>query len=308
MDNTALMMGYGASLMIFSLPLLGIFWMYLKGIRQGFTALIGACVYFNFYTLLFTIVIVQLIGQFIPGFTEMMNLPAGKAFFYAVVGGGLVEVGRLVGFRFGTGGKKRWIDAVGLGLGYGVAANIPYVWTILETMAITSYVQSQIVKLGEDGFVDKVIEYGYTAEQAQGLLDIALNQSMGTSLMYSIQIITTVVFAVALSLLVLGMMQKDLCFEKTPAVCLMIAIASHILIDGVPILVQGMYDSIQTNYLLAGYLLLCAAGAGWFIRWSIKKYGDDPYDEPEARERKQKKLKRPASGSSISANATRKVK
>ena len=307
--TTGIMAGFGTALMMFALPVMVLFWMYLKGMKQGFNALIGVCVYFNFYALIFTVVIIGFGSNYIPALKTVLSYPAGMAFFYAVIGGICCEFGRYLGLRFGLGEKHRSIDAIGLGIGYGFAANIPYVRNILMNMAVIRLVKSSVSSLGESGFIDQMVENGIAKESAEEMLELVNSLNFSHSVMYCIQIIATYCFAIALSLLVLGVLRKNLLFENMPFLCVWIAAAAHILTDGVPILMQQMLTDANTNYYIAMYLILVGAGAIWLIRRAFLKYADDPYDAEEGGKTiKKKKIKTPQQAGTISANAQRRAR
>lgn len=266
------MMGFGFGLLIFCFPILALIWMQAKGEKQWFNALIGVCVYFNFYYLIFVLLICTLLGDRVSLISDMLENPWGKAFLIALAGGISCEAGRYVGLRFGTGGQYRVVDAVGLSLGYGFAATITRAADIFSTMTLSSYVMQMFHK-GEESYYEQMIANGFSMEEAEALINQLQGITFFDTAMYSIEIVCTLVFSAALSLLVLCSLRKETLIPKYPFLCVWIAVIAHIFTEGVPVVLQGVYE-LDSRVIAAYFLVLCV-GAAFFIRWVLGRYPEE---------------------------------
>lgn len=299
------MMGFGLALLMFAFPILALIWLHSRGMKEWYNALIGVCVYFNFYYLIFVLIFCTLLGNMIPGFQTLLENPWGKLLIIAFGGGICCEAGRYLGLRFGIGSRKNWVDAVGLGLGYGFAASITRAADIFSTMVLSSYV-NELSSSGMDNYLQKMQESGYSAEEAQALLDQLNGITFFDTAMYCIEIISAISFAAALSILVLGAVRKNTLLRQYTFLCVWIAVAAHILTDGIPIIMQSVWGLGSRS--IAVYLAVLSVGALLFVKWSKQFIPDEDFGEEPQKPSGKRKSKNTRQRGSISENALRSLR
>lgn len=301
----SVMMGFGLALLMFVFPILILIWLHAKGRKEWYSALIGVCVYFNFYYLVFVLIFCTLLGNMLPGFQTMLGTPWGKTFIIALGGGICCEAGRYLGLRFGLGSKNNWLDAVGLGLGYGFAASIARAADVFSTMVLSSYV-AELSSGGIDSYLQKMQESGYSTEEAQALLDQLNGITFFDTAMYCVEIISAISFAVALSLLVLGAVRRNTLLRQYPFLCVWIAVIAHVLTDGIPILMQSVWGWGSRS--IAAYLAVLSVGALAFVKWVKQFFPDEESGEEPEKPFGKRKGNAAGKAGSISANASRSLR
>jgi len=114
---------------------------------------------------------------------------------------------------------------------------------------------------------------GYTWKQAENLLDQISKIQISHGFVYAFQILMLVTVSVAASILVLGAVRKNTWFASFPVLGIWIAVATHFLTDGVPVILSRLLNLPPVLVIL--YMMAITVAAGWFILFSLRKYPNE---------------------------------
>ncbi|MBO4390296.1 MAG: YhfC family intramembrane metalloprotease [Lachnospiraceae bacterium] len=267
--NVLTLVGYLFTVLCYAGPIILLLILRLRKVRQIANALIGICVYINFFVLVYLVLFCNVIGGRIGFLKDLLDQPVSYALLLVLVGGTLCEFGRYLGLRFGLGESHKWRDAMGLGLGYGLAATFGLATDSMSTVMMVNYVM-----VSSEGGVEEYYrileEAGVEHEAAQSLLEQVMAMKFIDGFVFMFQLLMIITVSVAVSVLVLGAVRKDTYFKSMPILCVWVAAASHIFTDGLPILLTRILKVPMILVIL--YMILVTAGAGYFLYVSWKQH------------------------------------
>lgn len=215
--------------------------------------LVGALVFFVVQVLVRMNVLSVL--SLLPGW---QRFAAGNAVVYALIlsfTAGLVEEwGRYGGYRLLLKGRTGWWTGVGYGLGHGGFEAL----YIMGTTALNNLILSLAINAG----AMELIGVGMSAEALAQIEDALVNTPPGLFLLGGVERVFTVVIHVALSVLVVRMV------ERKRARGVWLAVGLHTLVNFPPSLLSQAGQTL----LAEGYIALCALAAVWYL-WRSRRAG-----------------------------------